>query len=832
MAQQRITRTRLDDVRPIGAPGERSYDYLTDTLRTHLGAAHAALFAEPVVTPNGHAVDWMTAQLGTVRPLSTLPEAEAEAFGRSLAAFLSDIRDLADRFERSDDEDQRRRARALRHAMEVPDQSSIYKVGDHPVLVRWAHRFEADGAPNSILSRFMGDGGEPGRVAASIPEDLPDQPVMRSVRFQPTAAGVIVGRQAGPGGVLVDHPSVSKRHARYKLARQGLVVEDLHSETGTFVNGRRIHGETVVEPGDRVDIGTYSMGYDGAEVLAEERAVVSNLSLRHVTREVKAAGRAEPLRILDDVSLDIEPGEFICIIGPSGSGKSTLMNAMSGRVRPSSGRVVFNQLDLHRNFEQLKNVIAMVPQHNLLHETLSLRRALGYTASLRLPPDTGGDERRRIIETAAASVGLSERLDTRIARLSGGQKKRCSLANELLDRPQLLFLDEVTSGLDEQTDREIMALLRAMADQGMTVVCVTHTLANIEAYCDRVIVMGVGGVLTYAGPPAEALPFFGVERLGEVFARLSKKPPGEWRSAFEAQVGAVTEDAAPELAAGRGGGGIRPFKAAWTLVRQAAILSSRNTALLVSDRRIWVMALTQSLLIGALIGYAFTDFGPPGAVVSSKIAMLLLIGLAGLWIGCNTSSKDIVGELKIFQSEHDVNLSVAAFIFAKLLISGSFTILQMSIVYGLAWALAKEVPGAVDLQWGFAVLSAVAGCCLGLLISASTTTTEQATTVVPLVLVPQLILSGVIVPHLPDLALDLSEYLVTSFVLIEGMKSVFIETAGPVMTINADTGEPMAMTARPYSEAAVLLAVHCLVATGLALQITAIRQRLRRQRMG
>jgi ABC-type multidrug transport system ATPase subunit len=211
--------------------------------------------------------------------------------------------------------------------------------------------------------------------------------------------------------------------------------------------------------------------------------------------------RGVPRRILHGANLHILPSEFVVVIGSNGSGKSTLMNIIAGRVLPSEGTVLLNDRDLHANFLALKQDIAFVPQQDVLHEQLTLRQALDYTAQLRLPPDTTVEQRRAAVNEAARSVDLLAQLDQRIGALSGGQKKRASLASEILNRPSLLLLDEVTSGLDESTDWQIMRLLRRLADGGVTIVVVTHTLANVPEFCDKVICMGRGGQPTFVGAP-------------------------------------------------------------------------------------------------------------------------------------------------------------------------------------------------------------------------------------------------------------------------------------------------------------------------------------------
>ncbi len=217
----------------------------------------------------------------------------------------------------------------------------------------------------------------------------------------------------------------------------------------------------------------------------------------------------------------MRPREFVCLLGPSGSGKSTLLAILSGRNPPDAGAVSVNGEDLHAQFEALKGDIAVVPQKEVLHDSLPVGAALRYTAELRLPPDMSRAEVETSVSDILEVVGLTKSRDTLIRHLSGGQVKRASLANELVARPSLLFLDEVTSGLDEQTDREIMELFRHVADGGKTVVCVTHSLANVESTCHLVVILTEGGQLAFIGTPDEAKAYFGLPRLGQVYQTLT-----------------------------------------------------------------------------------------------------------------------------------------------------------------------------------------------------------------------------------------------------------------------------------------------------------------------
>jgi ABC-type multidrug transport system ATPase subunit len=647
----------------------------------------------------------------------------------------------------------------------------------------------------------------------------------------PLAHGMTVGRMALPGQVVLDHPNVSSRHAAFEVAEGTVVLRDLGGANGTFVNGARLRGARPLVPGDRIDIGPFQLTFDGTALTRTWRLGNAELLVRSVSYDVPGQqARAASQRILNAASLRIRPCELVCVIGANGTGKSTLMNILAGRALPSEGTVLLNDVDLHANFQALKQDIAYAPQQDVLHEQLTLRQALDYAAQLRLPPDTTAAQRRAALDEAARSVDLFERLDQRIGALSGGQKKCASLASEILSRPSLLFLDEMTSGLDESTDWEVMRLLRHLADEGMTIVVVTHTLANVMEFCDKIVCMGRGGQPTFVGAPSQALDFFAVRRLGEVFNRMDEYGAEYWRARFDQTAGATptaanaaTSRYAPHTA--HEPALVTALVTARLIGRQGAILLHRNTRLLLADRRTLVMAAVQSVLIGGLVGYAFGTFGVGQERVAAENALLLLLGLSAIWLGCNAASKEIVGELAIYRRERDINLSTAAFIGAKFLVSGAFTVLQLGAVYVLAATLSEGIPGNPLAQFALLTIGAMAGTAIGLLISAVANSRDQATTIVPLALVPQLILAGVLVPRLPDLAEKLAKVAVSSYWLTEAMKSVFIAAEGPIRVINARSGVLMDMTAQPAARGAVIVAIHALALLLIAYLVTLLRHR-------
>ena len=213
--------------------------------------------------------------------------------------------------------------------------------------------------------------------------------------------------------------------------------------------------------------------------------------------------------LLDQVNLVFEPGEFAVIFGTSGSGKSTLLDALNGRRPATGGQVLYNGTDLYASFDLFRAAIGYVPQQDIVHRKIRVSRALYYTARLRLPHDTTDEEIEAHIHRVLDKVGLAEKADLPIdtpAPLSGGQLKRVSLAVELVANPNILFLDEVTSGLDAGTDKRMMRLFADLARDQKTVICVTHTLENIDV-CNLVVLLHRGR-LVYFGPPGEAPELF------------------------------------------------------------------------------------------------------------------------------------------------------------------------------------------------------------------------------------------------------------------------------------------------------------------------------------
>ena len=567
--------------------------------------------------------------------------------------------------------------------------------------------------------------------------------------------GSLIGRDREKVQILLDHPHVSRVHARLTATGGRTMLDDLRSANGTYVNGRRIAQSVALKLGDRIDIGPYSLVFEDGALVSRSRSNNIELVSRGLNRIVKDRATGRPVALLSDIDLVIRPREFVCLLGPSGSGKSTLLTVLSGRHPPEAGSVSINGLNLYEHFDAMKQEIAVVPQRDVLHESLAVGAALRFTAQLRLPPDTGKEEIDSAVTDILDVVNLSDRRHTLIRHLSGGQIKRTSLANELMARPSLLFIDEVTSGLDEQTDREMMELFRRVADSGKTVVCITHNLANVEASCHLVVILTEGGRLAFVGTPDEAKEYFGIRRLGDVYQRLAEHAPMKWQMEFEKSSyhtryvkERMPAPAAPQAISSSVDSHLLREHPKIKSVGQASILTRRYLAIWRGDAPALITLLGQSLLVAFLLCLVFGDIGTlqnPVERVQRTLNLLFLLTVSSFWFGCNTAAKELVKERVIFARERGFNLRVDSYLSSKFAVLLLIGLAQVTLLFSIV-RLWCAPPGEPLLQWLVFVALMVAGTTLGLLLSGLAKTEEVAAALVPIAVIPQIILAGVIAP--------------------------------------------------------------------------------------
>jgi len=598
----------------------------------------------------------------------------------------------------------------------------------------------------------------------------------------------VLGRAPGPGGVPLEHPRVSLRHAEVLRAGDKVILRDLNSSAGTFVNGERVSGARELQPSDWIDIDPFSFRFTGHSLLLASRKGKLGVIGRNLTTNVLDHANGKTKCILDDVSLVIEPGEFVCLLGASGSGKTTTMRALSARALGDrgaqvNGAVLLNGVNLYSNFQALKGSIALVPQKDVLYEDLPLRECLTYSARLRLPADTSPEEIGKAVDRALDRVGLSDLGATPIRHLSGGQKKRAALANETVSQPDLLFLDEVTSGLDEGTDWEMMDLFRRLAHHhDMTIICVTHTVANVHL-SDKIAVMSPSeqdgrrgpGVLAYYGPPAGAKRWFEVENLGEIYRKL---PAAEGKTArdqyhasdeFETYIGRGLREspAAPIPDQRQPQPQTAPHAKAGEVWRQFRILATRYFRLIAADRTTLAIAAGQSALIALFLIMVYGASPAPPLQAS----LLFFLGISGFWCGCNNASKEIVKERALFKIERDVKLSLTAYFASKIVALVVLGVVQVALLFGLVRVLGS-VPGDSLRQFLCMCVSVTVGTSCGLFISAIATSEDQASTLVPIALIPQILLSGIVVPQLRAVPDFVAHAVISGFWVSRSMTAV------------------------------------------------------------
>jgi ABC-type multidrug transport system ATPase subunit len=223
--------------------------------------------------------------------------------------------------------------------------------------------------------------------------------------------------------------------------------------------------------------------------------------------------------LLNNISLSIPGGALVAVVGASGAGKSTLLNAISGFQVPQRGKVLYGGRDYYRDLSVYRKQVGYVPQDNIVHQNLTVERALYYAAQMRLPISYTKKSIKHRISEVLNAVDLTPRRHMQISKLSGGQKKRVSIALELLDKPKVFFLDEPTSGLDAGLDYKMMRLLRQLADKQQTILVTTHSTSNLTL-CDYICFLAPGGRLAYFGPPDRALKFFGTDNFAQIYALL------------------------------------------------------------------------------------------------------------------------------------------------------------------------------------------------------------------------------------------------------------------------------------------------------------------------
>ena len=544
-----------------------------------------------------------------------------------------------------------------------------------------------------------------------------------------------IGRDASNDVVLED-PNVSRFHAEVVRTEERIEVRDLGSRNGTRLDGELTRRATLAT-GSEIGIGPYRLIFDGADFVQRAEQGAIRLDAEGVGMTVKANKQ-----ILQPTALSIAPGELVAIIGESGSGKSTLLKALAGVTRPTEGTITVNGEPLANRLTD----IGYLPQDEVVHAGLSVIEALDYAARLRLPHDTTDEEYDATVDRALEELELREHGQTRIGSLSGGQRKRVGLAAELLNRPSLLFLDEPTTGLDPGLETRMMELLRGLADHERAVVVVTHATKSLDL-CSRIIVMGRGGRLCYDGPPAGAKVFFGADSYDDVYAQLDRRPAEEWqrKRAQEGGEPVIPEQPAKPAAETTAKAGRRRG----SLLRQAWVLTHRYVRLFSRDRRNLIILLAQvPLLALAIVGLYKSGIFSSRRDADDAVTVGFLVVTIVVWFGSIDGAREIIKEKTVYTREAAVGVRTGAYLISKAAVLFTLATVQTSVLLAIFFAFQPlhEATSAYLTVTFVLILTALASVGMGLLMSAAVRTQDQATSFIPLVLIPQLFFGGSIVP--------------------------------------------------------------------------------------
>ena len=552
---------------------------------------------------------------------------------------------------------------------------------------------------------------------------------------------ITIGRSAA-SDIVLNQPSVSRTHCIIHSEAGRVTLQDNNSLNGVFVNGQKIEGTVSLQGKDIIQILGNQMIFGGSFIYYKKKS--QGIAIKGITLDKWVGKKDSRKQILQNANINIQGNEFVAIIGGSGAGKSTLMGILNGSDMKFEGDVYYNSLSLKENFNHLKRLVGYVPQEDIIYENLKLRRMLYYTAILRMPNDTTKQEIEERIDYVLNTLDLKEHQDTYIRKLSGGQKKRASIAVELLADPKLFFLDEPTSGLDPGMEKSLMETLRTLSKkQDRTIVMVTHTTQNLDL-CDKVIFMGPGGRVCFVGSVDGAKEFFQTDDLTSIY-NLIHDAPEMWSGRFAAAEHSQNSDVRRELSPER-----KKMQSAKKTSSglQFCTVVRRYLELMCNDRKRLAVLLLQPILIGVLLSIVADD--DIFDIYESTKSMMFVLSCSAIWLGVFDSIQEICKERNILRREYMAGLKMGVYILPKLFVQCLLGAVQsICLVFTFLLIVKGNEEGILFDSFYLEILVTVwltvlASIAMGFIISAIVRTGDKAMAAAPFVLIVQLLFSGIL----------------------------------------------------------------------------------------
>lgn len=504
----------------------------------------------------------------------------------------------------------------------------------------------------------------------------------------------------------------------------------------------------------------------------ENRFICKNVSYNH----------PNGVRGLIEFNLESQSGDLIALMGSSGSGKSTLLNILNGNYKPHMGKVTFNGVDIHEDHDLVRQYFGYVPQDDLLVEDLTVFENLYFSARLSIPNITKSQVAKKCVRLLK-EVGLYEVKDIKVGNalsktISGGQRKRLNICLELIRSPQVLFMDEPTSGLSSRDSENIMKLLRKLSFKGTLVFVVIHQpSSNIYKLFDQLILLDTGGFPIYTGDPVEAVSYFKkcinhitsnvstcpacgninpeiifdiveskkIDEKGEI-TNERKTPPKTW---FRRFLITQTEpsDKEPEYK--------KPdYLKNRNIFNQYLVFFKRDLLSKLYNTQFLLITLLEPLILSLLLSfvvrfYPFLNYiGDPYSFSENENvpAFIFISIIVSIFMGLSLSAEEIFKDQKIQKREEFLSLSRFSYLGSKVSIQFIISFLQ-TIIFLLP---ACFIIGNINMFWYFFLIlfsCAAFGNMLSLNISSSFKAIGTIYILIPILLIPQLILGGIIISY-------------------------------------------------------------------------------------